>query len=580
MAYILGMTTVTQHLRSIPTGPAASAPTPGLATLAQKLATSSVARVASPFAVRGAVDGLAPTAAMAASRALRSSPIEDVRFEAQLRQSLLKQQLIGSAMIAIRAARAEGRALTATESQYVRHAERAVSQGASLAAPIGVGVGGAGVRPYQTQISLADVGPGHLDVTLRDARMLRGLVVHHEHIDRESLDVAPYRMISPEDNARICLHAAGQVPVTVYYGRPSFQASVKAGAAEAPKTEAIAKAFEADPITPVNTLAAAAEAVFSHGTADVKVAMDGLTAKQAITLMRDVASKTPRGPSQFFSAAFNLNRPLVDDRQSPPVTVTDPRALARLVPELAAAGGWQKVTVDSASDKVPSTPLMELLGFEALVDFVHEAHRRGLETYISGGMRDQHFEDAVLSGVGGVGVGYSMHVRGAPHLVRRLADELGARPRSAAEEQLYTRAQAATTGALATQVQLVKDAQAAGLLADVKAAPNMVPDPFGGVVGPIDPEKIFASARVRDEAEASLGGQAARMLAEVDMAVARGGVPTGTDALQEALYQAIRQRDGGSFAGLLAQAKALGFGSQPGAALAVVGAAGGAAQAA
>jgi uncharacterized protein (UPF0264 family) len=422
------MTTVTQHLRSIPTGPAASAPTPGLATLAQKLATSSVARVASPFAVRGAVDGLAPTAAMAASRALRSSPIEDVRFEAQLRQSLLKQQLIGSAMIAIRAARAEGRALTATESQYVRHAERAVSQGASLAAPIGVGVGGAGVRPYQTQISLADVGPGHLDVTLRDARMLRGLVVHHEHIDRESLDVAPYRMISPEDNARICLHAAGQVPVTVYYGRPSFQASVKAGAAEAPKTEAIAKAFEADPITPVNTLAAAAEAVFSHGTADVKVAMDGLTAKQAITLMRDVASKTPRGPSQFFSAAFNLNRPLVDDRQSPPVTVTDPRALARLVPELAAAGGWQKVTVDSASDKVPSTPLMELLGFEALVDFVHEAHRRGLETYISGGMRDQHFEDAVLSGVGGVGVGYSMHVRGAPHLVRRLADELGARP--------------------------------------------------------------------------------------------------------------------------------------------------------
>jgi hypothetical protein len=97
-----------------------------------------------------------------------------------------------------------------------------------------------------------------------------------------------------------------------------------------------------------------------------------------------------------------------------------------------------------------------------------------------------------------------------------------------------------------------------------------VPDPFGGVVGPIDPEKIFASARVRDEAEASLGGQAARMLAEVDMAAARGTAPSGTAGLQAALYTAIRARDEGSFAGLLGQAKALGFGSQPGAALAVV----------
>ncbi len=524
-----------------------------------KASPFAAVRPAGDLMVRGPIG-----AASAASLALKNGPIEDVRFEAQLHQSLLKQQLIATAMIAIRTARGAGRPLTATEQVYVNHAERAVAKGASLATPIGVGIGGAGVRAFQTQISLADVGGGHLDVTLRDGRLLRGLVVHHEHIDRESLDVAPYRMISPEANARLCLHAAGQVPVTVYYGRPSYQASVKNGGAEAPKTESIAQAFETDSTTPINTLAAAAEAVFSHGTADVKVAMDGLTARQAIKLMRCVSEKTPRGPNQFFSAAFNLNRPLVDDRVSPPVTITDAREIARMVPIIAKEGGWQKVTIDSASDKVPSTPLMEQLGFEALVDFTHAAHSRGLETYISGGMRDQHFEDAVLSGVGGVGVGYSMHVRGAPHLVVRLAEELSARARTPAEDVLLSKAQAAKDLSIEAKVQLVKDAQAAGLLGDVKAAPNMSPDPFGGVVGPIDPEKIFASARVRDDAEASLGGQAARMLAELDMASSRGPTSGDVTALRTALYQAIRGRKTERFAALLDQATQLGYGSQPG----------------
>lgn len=553
LAYIGSMTTVTKLFG------APFAANPGIPP----------ALKTSPFAAPRPVGGdllvrRATALESAASVALRNGPIEDVRFEAQLHQSLLKQQLIATAMIAIRSARTAGRPLTATEKVYVNHAERAVAKGASLAAPIGVGIGGAGVRAFQTQISLADVGGGHLDVTLRDGRLLRGLVVHHEHIDRESLDVAPYRMISPEANARLCLHAAGQVPVTVYYGRPSYQASVKNGGADAPKTESISQAFETDSTTPINTLAAAAEAVFSHGTADVKVSMDGLTARQAIKLMSCVAKKTPRGPNQFFSAAFNLNRPLVDDRTSPPVTLTDPREIARLVPAIAHEGGWQKVTIDSASDKVPSTPLMELIGFEALVDFTHAAHGFGLETYISGGMRDQHFEDAVLSGVGGVGVGYSMHVRGAPHLVMRLAEELSARARTPAEDELLSRAQAAKDAPIEAKVQLVKDAQAQGLLGDVKAAPNMSPDPFGGVVGPIDPEKIFASARVRDDAEASLGGQAARVLAELDMASARSHVGGDVESLRTQLYQAVRGRKTEAFASLIDQATKLGFASQPG----------------
>lgn len=580
LAYIVFMTTVTKLFGASFLGAGAgagagaaragAAGASGRAPSALASTTASTAWILdrmAPSLVRGAAASAAVsgTPSLASSVAARNAPIEDARFEAHLRQSLLTQNVIASAMIAIRSARSAGRDLTATEKMYVTHAERAVTKGVSLALPLGVGIGGAGVRPFQTQISLADVGPGHLEVTLRDAQLLRGLILHHEHIDRESLDVAPYRMIAPDMNAKLGLHAAGQVPVTVYYGRPSYQASVKNGGAEAPKTEAISQAFDTDPTTPINTLAAAAEAIFSHGTADVKVAMDGLTAKQAIKLMSCVAAKTPRAGHQFFSAAFNLNRPLVDDRVSPPVTITDPRAIARMVPQIAKEGGWQKVTIDSASDKVPSTPLMELIGFETLVDFAHAAHGFGLETYISGGMRDQHFEDAVLSGVGGVGVGYSMHVRGAPHLVVRLADELGAlAARTPAQDALFARALKAGNLPIGEQVALVQDAQEAGLLGDVKAAPNMSPDPFGGVVGPIDPAKILASARVRDDAEASLGGRAARLLAELDMAAARTHAGGDVNGLRTKLYEAIRGRKTERFAALLGQGEALGFGTQPG----------------
>ena len=58
-------------------------------------------------------------------------------------------------------------------------------------------LGVSGFRDCQTNLSLADPGDGHIKVTSRDRQLLRGLVVHVEHIDRdEEFDtelVEPYR---------------------------------------------------------------------------------------------------------------------------------------------------------------------------------------------------------------------------------------------------------------------------------------------------------------------------------------------------------------------------------------------------
>src|SRR5262249_50867331 len=154
-----------------------------------------------------------------------------------------------------------------------------------------------GYRPRQTMLSLADVGSGHLAVTLRQKELLDGVVVHHEYIDRETKAVAPYRMIDPRLDAVLTLHAAGAAPVTVSFGRPNYQPD-----------------FKTDPVTPVHQTAAAASAVFHNGVADVKVAMDGLTASEAIRFMKGVAHDTIRREDQYLSSAFNLNSPIVDDR--------------------------------------------------------------------------------------------------------------------------------------------------------------------------------------------------------------------------------------------------------------------------
>ena len=83
------------------------------------------------------------------------------------------------------------------------------------------------------------------------------------------------------------------------------------------------------------------------------------------------------------------------------IVATASRGLAPLVP----AGGWERVTLDSASDSALSTPLIDRLGFAGLVEWVNDAHATGRETYISGGMSAEHIELATYAGVDGIGIG-------------------------------------------------------------------------------------------------------------------------------------------------------------------------------
>lgn len=53
------------------------------------------------------------------------------------------------------------------------------------------------------------------------------------------------------------------------------------------------------------------------------------------------------------SAAFNLNTPIVDDLNG--VYISKPMNIGRRAIELAALGGFDKVTWDGASDSYPST---------------------------------------------------------------------------------------------------------------------------------------------------------------------------------------------------------------------------------
>jgi Skp family chaperone for outer membrane proteins len=114
---------------------------------------------------------------------------------------------------------------------------------------------------------------------------------------------------------------------------------------------------------------------------------------------------------QRLSAAFNINTPIMDDRgidRDKPVAVTGHTEIARLAIELASSGDFDKVTLDGAIDG-KSVPFLQQMNSEDLIDFVHRAHEKGLETYISAGMDASNIGEAVRIGIGGVGMGIRLH---------------------------------------------------------------------------------------------------------------------------------------------------------------------------
>ena len=256
-------------------------------------------------------------------------------------------------------------------------------------------------RKFQTYLSFADPGEGHLAVTVRRNELLYGLIVHIEYIDRDSIDskdiVEAYRLPAIRNAARIRLHVGSATPCTAYVGRPVFEKeNYKLGLLKA-----------------AHSTASICSALFAHGIADCKIAMDKLSASEAVDFMRAVAGNVIRDPiTQRLSAAFNISTPVKDDLFShgEPI-IKDPVKIAELAVRLVKQGKFNKIAWDGASDQQPSRPFIGQISRRQLLELVHSAHERGLETYISAGMKSEHMRDAVFIGVGGVGIGTDLHYK-------------------------------------------------------------------------------------------------------------------------------------------------------------------------
>lgn len=295
------------------------------------------------------------------------------------------------------------RPATNDESVAIAIAYDLLRQGAAVPSAY-QSIGVSGFREFQTCLSLADPGEGHIKVTSQDARLLRGLFVHVEHIDRdEEFDtelVEPYRLPAAVNAAKVRLHVGSHAPVTAFIGRPVFES----------------RNVHRDMLKSVHMTASACTAMYRNGIADCKISIERMTATEAITFMRAVVGNVMRDRNrQFLSAAFRINFPIVDDRPETveqnggPVTLTDRMEVARLGAYLAREGGFDKVAWDGSSNVVPSIPIMEQLPLGQWVELSHLAHSTGLECYVSAGCVAHHMRDATYAAIDGVGVGTSLH---------------------------------------------------------------------------------------------------------------------------------------------------------------------------
>lgn len=334
-------------------------------------------------------------------------------------------------------ARAQKRTMTTSEQAALDVADWRLRAASPLRTRFAC-IGTSGFRDVQTWLSLADPGPDHVRITSHDAELLRGLIVHVEHIDRDMVadkeKIEPYRLPAAWHAARVRLRVGAATPCTAFIGRPIFENHGGAGAIPD-------DAFEMDVLKTVHMHASACTAMFMNGIADCKIAIERMSTKNAVRFMRALSGNVLRDRDrQTLSAAFNVNTPMDGARER--------FAIGKRGVELAIAGGFDKIAWDGASNEVPSRPIVEQLSHAELVDLVHYAHENGLETYVSAGMVAEHMKNAVLAGVDGVGIGTSMHwvdaktkLMGAlkPDAIRhalRVRDEAAATPLGRAAKAL------------------------------------------------------------------------------------------------------------------------------------------------
>lgn len=293
--------------------------------------------------------------------------------------------------------RRQRRRLTRDEAAAVQTAYRLLDRGVKIPT-VSQTLGVSGFRRYQTLLSVSDPGDAHIRVTCPESDLLRGLVVHLEHVDRDKEfdreKVEPYRLPAAISAARVRLHAGAAAPCTAFIGRPIFES----------------QSFSRDLLKTVHLIANASTAMFMVGIVDCKIGLEHMTANEAVLLMKAIVGNVVREPHrQYLSAAININTPIVDDRAGRAVSISEPFDIACVGVEVALGGGFDRIAWDGASEKVPADPIVEQLSFARLLALIHLAHQAGLETYISAGMTPEHMRVAVSLGVGGVGMGTSLH---------------------------------------------------------------------------------------------------------------------------------------------------------------------------
>ncbi len=251
-------------------------------------------------------------------------------------------------------------------------------------------------------------------------------------------DIESYRIPSLFEFARVRLHTGNAAPNTVSTSTCtstgkliffSFQYFVGRRVKDSSSGD-----FALDFIKVVNLTSAACSAAFQLGAAETKVAMDGLTANEAVAYMRALSGHVVRNRKQVLSCAWNLNSPLVDDMAARGEdgefpTIKGNLEIGRRGIQLATMGGFDKVTFDGAADTYPSYCVVSVVGrrtrqradmsrqilqltLENALELVHLAHQAGLITYMSAGFKlGGHIGNAVLSGVDGIGIGGAQILR-------------------------------------------------------------------------------------------------------------------------------------------------------------------------
>lgn len=415
---------------------------------------------------------------------VEGKPDDILRFEQEIQDAIEDHSnnkiYLASIMAICKSARRHERDFTQEEWHGIWLAYSLLNKGTALDFGYS-GIGTSGFRQNRhTYIFSTDPGDDHIRITARNSTLLDGVAVHVEHIDRDKVSdkskVEAYRLPAAIHAQKVRLHIADEAPVTAYIGRPVFEN----GYDDIQKLGYISPGhYQMDKLKSVHMTASACTTMFQNGFADCKVAIERMPVTLAIAFMKSVVGNVIRDSTkQTLAAAFNINTPIFDDLNTNQL-ITDKLQIAKLGIEIAAKSGFDRVTWDGASNKVPSDAIIDQLTHEQFVELVHTAHEKGLQTYFSSGLSVEHIDRCIVTGVDGLGIGFSLHYM----------------------------------------------------------------DPQTKLVGAFNPKAIEEVLRKRNEAEQSTLGQGARMLARMDRLYFEGNLLENEESVRQELYVAVLRKD-------------------------------------